>query len=510
MDTRKAILLILDGWGHGPDPKVSAIAQGKTPFVDSLYKKYPNSELTTFGMQVGLPEGQMGNSEVGHLNIGAGRIVYQELTRITKAIADNEFHTNEVLTELMKKAEKGNKTLHFMGLVSDGGVHSHIDHLKALCDVAEGYDIDHVFIHAFLDGRDCDPKSGKGFIKEIVDHTKNQKASIASIIGRYYAMDRDHRWERTKKAYDLLVNCEADKVTNDPVSAIQEYYDQDITDEFMEAILVDNDTDAQAIQNGDVVLFFNFRTDRPRQITEVLTQKDYPEYEMHTLDLTFGTMTTYDENFEGINVLFTKDNLKNTMGEVVADAGLTQVRIAETEKYPHVTFFFSGGREAEFKNEKRILINSPKVATYDLQPEMSAGEIKSAIIKEIKEHTPDFICLNFANTDMVGHTGVFEAAKKAAETVDGCVNEIVETCLDFDYEIIIIADHGNSDFMVNPDGSPHTAHTLNPVPVIYVSNHTEGKTIKEGKLADIAPTLLSLMGIEAPKEMTGEILIGNK
>jgi 2,3-bisphosphoglycerate-independent phosphoglycerate mutase len=512
MATKKAILLILDGWGHGQDPKVSAIAQANTPFVDSLYDKYPNAELTTFGMQVGLPEGQMGNSEVGHLNIGAGRIVYQEFTRISKSIADGEFQKNKILDKLLSNAKRENKKVHLMGLVSDGGVHSHISHLKALCDVTESYDLDKVFVHAFLDGRDCDPKSGKGFIAELLEHIQGTHVKLASIIGRYYAMDRDTRWERTKLAYDLLVKGVANSCTSDPLSVIQKKYEDGITDEFMDSILVDNgiSTEDQSIENGDVVIFFNFRTDRPRQITRVLTQEDIPEFEMRKLDLDYGTMTTYDESYTGIDVLFTKDNLKNTIGEVIADHGLSQVRIAETEKYPHVTFFFSGGREKVFTGETRLLVASPKVATYDLQPEMSAKEVKEAIVQEIKANEPDFICLNFANTDMVGHTGVFSAAMKAAETVDACVREICELCLDKDYEIIIIADHGNSDFMINPDGTPHTAHTLNPVPVFYLSNHTEDKIIDNGKLADIAPTILALMGVESPKEMDGNILVKSK
>ena len=511
MANQKAILLILDGWGHGKNKAVSAIAQGNTPFMDSLYDKYPNAELTTFGMEVGLPEGQMGNSEVGHLNIGAGRIVYQDFTRISKAIADDEFKDNQTLIDLLSKAKNENKKVHLMGLLSDGGVHSHINHLKALVDVTEDYGLEDVFIHAFLDGRDCDPKSGKGFVKDIINYTDGKNAKLASIVGRYFAMDRDTRWERTKIAYDLMVNGVAEKISVDPVNDIQAYYDQKVTDEFMPALLVNTGKapQLQNIDNGDVVIFFNFRTDRPRQITNVLTQTDMKDYEMRKLDLDFGTMTTYDSNFKNIQVLFTKDNLKNTLGEVVAAEGLTQVRIAETEKYPHVTFFFSGGREEVFQGEKRLLVPSPKVATYDLQPEMSAEEVKSKIVAEIKENLPNFVCLNFANTDMVGHTGDFEAAKKAAEKVDDCVRQITEVALERDYEIIIIADHGNSDFMINPDGSPHTAHTLNPVPIIYLSKHASGKKIRDGKLADIAPTLLGLMHVKAPKEFTGENLISN-
>ncbi|MCL4107775.1 UNVERIFIED_CONTAM: hypothetical protein GTU68_027160 [Idotea baltica] len=503
MANKKAILLILDGWGHGKNEKVSALAQANTPFIDSLYTEYPNAELVTFGMEVGLPEGQMGNSEVGHLNIGAGRIVYQDFTRINKSIADGEFEKNEVLVDLLTTAKNQNKTVHLMGLLSDGGVHSHIKHLEALVDVTEKYGLEKVFIHAFLDGRDTDPKAGKGYIEELLKYIDLKNPKLASIIGRYYAMDRDTRWERTQKAYNLLVKGISDFTTDDPVSVIAEEYKNGKTDEFMPAIKV-NDTQ---IQDGDVVIFFNYRTDRPRQITEVLTQKDHPEYDMKKLDLDYGTMTTYDANFKNIKVLFTKDNLKNTMGEVVANAGLTQVRIAETEKYPHVTFFFSGGREQEFDGETRILVPSPKVATYDLQPEMSAEDVKSKIISEINTNLPDFVCLNFANTDMVGHTGDFKAAQVAAEKVDDCVRQIVETSLKHDYEIIIIADHGNSDFMINEDGSPNTAHTVNMVPIFYVSNDGKEKTIEPGKLADVATTLLTIMGVSKPDEMTGTNLI---
>ncbi len=512
MANQKAILLILDGWGHGKDEKVSAISQANTPYIDSLYGDYPNAELTTFGMEVGLPEGQMGNSEVGHLNIGAGRIVYQEFTRISKSIADGEFENNKVLVKLLAKAKNEGKKVHLMGLVSDGGVHSHISHLKALCDITHDFGIEDVAIHAFLDGRDCDPKSGKGFIEDLMLHIENKNVELATLIGRYYAMDRDTRWERTKKAYDLLVSGISEKITSDPLAVIQEYYDADLTDEFMEPIVVFDKTNPRPhpISDGDIVIFFNFRTDRPRQITHVLTQEDMKDYEMRKLNLSFGTMTTYDSNFEGIDVLFTKDNLTNTMGEVLADSGLSQVRIAETEKYPHVTFFFSGGREDEFVGEKRILVPSPKVATYDLKPEMSAEEIKEKIIAEINSNLPNFVCLNFANTDMVGHTGDFEAAQVAASIVDTAVKEINQVALKHNYDIIIIADHGNSDYMINPDGSPHTAHTLNMVPIIYVSNEGKDKHIKNGKLADVAPTLLHLLNIEAPSEMTGDILISDK
>lgn len=509
MATKKAILLILDGWGHGKDAKVSAIAQADTPFIDSLYHNYPNAELLTYGMEVGLPEGQMGNSEVGHLNIGAGRVVYQDFTRINKAIADNEFAKNPVLVDVLQNAKSKGKKVHLMGLLSDGGVHSHIDHLKALVDATESFGIEDVFIQAFLDGRDTDPKAGKEYLQDLLQYIDNKHPKIASIIGRYYAMDRDTRWDRTKKAYDLLVNGIADKVTKNILAEVDGYYKSDITDEFMPAILVDTGKPNinQSIENGDVVIFFNYRTDRPRQITHVLTQEDMRDYELKKLQLDYVTMTSYDANFMGVKVLYTKDNLLNTMGEVVSKAGLSQVRIAETEKYPHVTFFFSGGREEEFTGEKRILVKSPNVATYDLQPEMSAEEVKSKIIAEINENHPDFVCLNFANTDMVGHTGDFEAAKVAATKVDDCVRQIAEVALSNNYEIIIIADHGNSDMMINPDGSPNTAHTVNMVPIFYLSNDATGREITNGKLADVATTLLSLMGLQAPQEMTGNMLI---
>lgn len=506
MATKKAILIILDGWGHGKDPKVSALAQAETPFIDSLYNDYPNAELTTFGMEVGLPEGQMGNSEVGHLNIGAGRIVYQDFTRINKAISDGDFSKNEVLVNVLKSASEKHQKVHIMGLLSDGGVHSHIDHLKALVEATEAYPLDRVYIHAFLDGRDTDPKSGKAFVEDLLQYTDQKKAHLSTIIGRYYAMDRDNRWERTKKAYDLLVKGVAEKNTADPLKTIQDCYDSGTTDEFMPAISLDSSSNAR-IGDGDLVIFFNYRTDRPRQLTTVLTQEDMEDHQMQKLRLDFVTMTTYDASFEGVKVMYTKDNLKNTLGEVVAKAKLSQVRIAETEKYPHVTFFFSGGREEEFAGERRILVKSPNVATYDLQPEMSAEEVKTKIIIDLKQNKPDFVCLNFANTDMVGHTGDFEACKVAASTVDDCVRQIAEIALPLGYEMVIIADHGNSDLMINEDGSPNTAHTVNMVPIFYLSEEGKQKKIVDGKLADVAPTLLSLMGLESPTEMTGEILI---
>ena len=507
--SKKAILLILDGWGLGKVPSADAIAQAKTPIMDGLWRDYPHSTLVTFGEEVGLPKGQMGNSEVGHLNIGAGRIVYQELARINKAIKEKTLHENTILIDALKDAKSKNKKVHLIGLLSDGGVHSHINHLKALCDITQAQGVEQVFIHAFLDGRDTDPRGGIEYIRELQDHIKNQTVEIASAIGRYYAMDRDKRWERIKLAYDLLVHGKGEQ-SIDLTKILQTYYNNDITDEFVKPIVcVHNDNNPKAtIQNGDTVIFFNFRTDRPREITEVLTQKDHPDHDMKKLDLRFLTMTNYDKTFEGIEVLFTKDNLKNTIGEVLANHGKTQVRIAETEKYPHVTFFFSGGREEAFAGERRILIPSPKVATYDMQPEMSAQQITDEITKDIQEHRPDFICLNFANTDMVGHTGDFKAAIRAAEVVDDCVGQILEVISDFDYEAIIIADHGNSDYMINEDGSPNTAHTTNLVPCIYVTkNKDAGLSLKDGKLADIAPTILNIMDVPTTEEMTGQSLI---
>jgi 2,3-bisphosphoglycerate-independent phosphoglycerate mutase len=509
MENKRVLLVILDGWGHGPKPEVSAIAQADTPFVDSLYSQYPHAELTTFGEAVGLPEGQMGNSEVGHLNIGAGRVVYQELARINKAVRERELHQNPVLLETLRYAKANDKALHLFGLVSDGGVHSHHAHLAALCAIAAENGLEKIFIHAFTDGRDTDPKSGLGFIREVLDWVEPTGAQLASVVGRYYAMDRDQRWERTKLAYDLLVHGKGE-ATTDALQTIAARYAAGETDEFLMPIAC---VDAQGqplatIAEGDAVICFNFRTDRPRQITTVLTQKDLPEHGMNALKLYYTTMTRYDETYQGVHVLFTKDDVSNTLGEVLSNAGKTQVRIAETEKYPHVTFFFNGGREAPFAGERRIMIPSPKVATYDLKPEMSAIEVTDAIVGDIEQHQPDFICLNYANTDMVGHTGVFAAAMKAAETVDACLRRLIETALKHRYEAIIIADHGNSDYMVNDDGSPHTAHTMNPVPIFYVSGQPQADRIKDGKLGDIAPTILTLFGMDIPKEMDGEVLIG--
>ncbi len=500
--TKKSALIILDGWGHGPDPKVSALAQAKTPFVDSLYHQYPNAELVTFGLQVGLPEGQMGNSEVGHLNIGAGRIVYQELARINKEIQQGTLRKNPVLVQGINHCQNTTKRFHIMGLLSDGGVHSHIGHILALCDILKDYNVE-VFIHAFLDGRDTDPHGGKQYIADLLNHITGTNATLATVVGRYYAMDRDHRWERIKISYDLLVKGHGEK-TEDIIKTLGEKYDEGVTDEFMSAILVNN---KGAIKVGDTVLFANFRTDRPRELTTVLTQEDMPDLGMYTLPLYFMTMTAYDDTYKDVHVLFTKDNIVNTLGETIAQKGLTQVRIAETEKYPHVTFFFSGGREEPFPHEDRILVDSPKVATYDLQPQMSAEEVTQKLIDKVNGDTPDLVVLNYANTDMVGHTGVFSAAVKAAETVDDCLSQLVDVLLAHDYKIIIIADHGNSDTMINPDGTPHTAHTTNPVPVFLLTKEKQDYCLSDGKLADIAPTILYLMGIDIPVEMDGRVLI---
>jgi 2,3-bisphosphoglycerate-independent phosphoglycerate mutase len=498
----KAMLVILDGWGIGQKPEADAIAQAQTPFMDYLWKQYPHSQLITYGEEVGLPEGQMGNSEVGHLNIGAGRVVYQELARINKAIREKELHQNPVLLEALSYAKENGKPLHLMGLLSDGGVHSHINHLKALCDIAHNAGVEKVFIHAFMDGRDTDPKSGLGYIKELQAHINPTNIKLATLIGRYFAMDRDHRWGRVKVAYDLLVKGEGE-FTMDVLSTLTQRYEMGETDEFLKPIVLEKEAQ---IKNGDVLLCFNFRTDRPREISAVLTQQDMPEFEMEKLNLHYVTMTRYDETFKNIEVLFTKDDVSNTLGEVLSKAGKTQVRIAETEKYPHVTFFFNGGREEAFEGEHRILIPSAKVATYDLQPEMSAHEITDAIINYTAQHQPDFICLNYANADMVGHTGVMEAAIKAVETVDQCVKQLVEIGLKHDYSMLIIADHGNSDYIINEDGTPNTAHTKNPVPCIYVANEYKNVQLKDGKLADIAPTILNILGIPTSPEMDGELL----
>lgn len=498
----------MDGWGHGQVPESDAIANANVPFVKSLYKKYPNTELITCGEAVGLPDGQMGNSEVGHLNLGAGRIVYQELQRINVAIREGELEKNKVFMDALAEAKNNNKTLHYMGLVSDGGVHSHINHLKALCSLAEKHGVQRTAIHAFTDGRDTDPKGGYDYIKELQEHINGTHCFIASVCGRYYAMDRDKRWERVKLAYDALTQGIGSK-TQDTLAAIQQSYDADITDEFIKPIIV---TDAASnplatIQEGDVVICFNFRTDRCREITQVLTQMPVPEQSMQPLNLHYITMTEYDKTYKNVGVIFHNDNLNNTLGEVLAANGKRQIRIAETEKYPHVTFFFSGGRELPFVGESRIMKPSPKdVATYDLKPEMSAFDLTEAILPEIDKQSADFICLNFANTDMVGHTGVWAAAIKAAETVDSCVSRIVPLALEKGYCIFLTADHGNSDYLINEDGTPNTAHTLNPVPLFVISNDYKG-SVRPGKLGDIAPSILHYLGISIPKEMTGNVLI---
>ena len=497
----------MDGWGHGKVPSADAIANANVPFVRSLYQKYPNTELVTCGEDVGLPDGQMGNSEVGHLNIGAGRIVYQELQRINVAIRNAELERNPVLMAAFNMAKSTGKTLHFMGLVSDGGVHSQTSHLKALCTLAQQNHVPHVAVHAFTDGRDTDPRSGYGYIKDLQDHLAETGAFLASICGRYYAMDRDKRWERVKLAYDLLVRG-AGIHTQDALAAIRASYEAGVTDEFIKPIVVCDKEDhpLATIGEGDIVICFNFRTDRCREITQVLTQQAFPELGMGPLDLHYVTMTEYDASYKNVGVIFHNDNLSNTLGEVLAANGKKQIRIAETEKYPHVTFFFSGGRETPFEGEHRIMCPSPKdVATYDLKPEMSAYDITNAILPEIEKETADFICLNFANTDMVGHTGVWEAAIKAAETVDSCVSRIIPAALQHGYAVFLTADHGNSDYLINPDGTPNTAHTLNPVPLFLISNDYKG-TLKPGKLGDIAPTILSYMGITIPAEMTGTVL----
>lgn len=503
MQKKKTVLMILDGWGHGNRTKSDAIHHANTPFIDSLYKNHPNSELQTDGLAVGLPEGQMGNSEVGHLNIGAGRIVYQDLAKINKACSENTLQNMPNLQASLQYAKENNKPLHLIGLVSDGGIHSHSKHLYELCRLAQKAELTEVFVHAFTDGRDTDPKSGKGFLEDLESNLYGAK--IASICGRYYAMDRDNRWERIKLAYDLLVHGKG-QAFHSVNQSIQNSYDKGVTDEFITPIsIIENGQPVATIKEGDAVICFNFRTDRCREITTALTQNDLPEHDMQTLHLHYTTMTMYDKNFKHVNVIFEKENLNNTIGEVIAKNGKTQIRIAETEKYPHVTFFFSGGREAAFEGEKRLMASSPKVATYDLQPEMSAHEVVAKIIPELEEGTTDFVCLNFANPDMVGHTGDYEAIMKAVETVDQCTKEVVEAGLKSDYAFIIIADHGNADFAINDDGSPNTAHTTNLVPCFLLN--TNYNAINNGKLGDIAPTILTIMGIDIPQEMTGNSLV---
>ncbi len=503
MENKKVILIIMDGWGLGKIKSSDAIQNADVPFVTSLYKKYPNSTLITCGEDVGLPEGQMGNSEVGHLNIGAGRVVYQELQRINVAIRSGEFAKNETLLNSIRYAKQNNKPLHLIGLVSDGGVHSHINHLKAITTICKQENLSDVYIHAFTDGRDTDPKSGVHFIADLQQHLQNTTGQIATVTGRYYAMDRDKRWERIKIAYDALVN-RIGLETDDIIQAMEASYKNNVTDEFLMPI-INSAVKNSSIKDGDAVIAFNFRTDRCREITQVLTQIDLPDFNMHTLSLHFTSMTQYDHTFKNVFVIYEKDDLKNTIGEVLAQNDKTQIRIAETEKYPHVTFFFSGGREVPFEGEKRIMIPSPKVATYDLKPEMSAYEITDALLPEIKSRSADFICLNFANTDMVGHTGVWEAVIKAAETVDKCVQKVVTTALENDYVVFLTADHGNADYMINEDGTPNTAHTLNLVPLFIIDNTWTG-SIKPGRLADVAPTILTFMGLPIPPQMTGNVL----
>lgn len=507
MSKKKVILVIMDGWGLGKKKSADAIQNARVPFVSSLYKQYPNTTLVTCGEMVGLPEGQMGNSEVGHLNLGAGRIVYQELQRINVAIREGAFAKNQVLLNAVRGAKAAGKPLHLLGLVSDGGVHSHINHLKAIVDVCKQEGLEQVYIHAFTDGRDTDPKSGLGFIRELQGHLNATTGKIASVSGRYYAMDRDKRWERVRLAYDAMVKGTGQKAT-DALAAVEQAYAAGITDEFIKpTVIVGEDQQPLAvIKDGDFALCFNFRTDRCREITQVLTQTDIPEQEMKKLSLDYTTMTQYDQSFKGVHVIFENDDLKNTLGEIIAGQGLKQIRIAETEKYPHVTFFFSGGREVPFEGERRIMVPSPKVATYDLQPEMSAFELTEAILPEIRQGSADFICLNFANADMVGHTGVWEAAVKAAETVDQCVEKVVKAALDNNYTVFLTADHGNADYMVNEDGTPNTAHTLNLVPFFIIDKEWKG-TVRPGKLGDLAPTILTVMGLPIPPEMSGEILI---
>ena len=502
---RKTALIILDGWGHGKKEDSNAIYRAKTPFIDSLYNKYPNNELTTHGEMVGLPKGQMGNSEVGHMNIGAGRIVNQDLQRINKDIKDGLFQTNPTLLKAIEKAKKENKPIHIIGLMSDGGIHSHINHLYNICDLTIKHKIKQVFIHGFTDGRDTDPKSGIEFVKSIIEKYQNTNIKLASITGRYYAMDRDNRWKRIALAQKALTEGEGEKTT-DFLSKIQKSYNNNITDEFIKPIIqVDEQGPISTIQEGDIVICFNFRKDRCRQITSVLTQTDKLKYNMKKMELSYYTMTNYDKSFKKVNVLYNKNILYNTIGEVIANKGLTQLRIAETEKYPHVTYFFSGGKEEPFEKEKRVLINSPKVATYDLKPSMSANEVTKACIKEINNNKPDFICLNYANPDMVGHTGDTQAVIHALETIDVNTQELVQSCIEKNYTIIIIADHGNAEYMINPDGTPNTAHTQNKVPIFLINSNY--KNISSGKLADVAPTLLKIMNINIPSEMNGNVLV---
>ena len=503
---KKVILMILDGWGKSPDPKVSAIDQAKIPFINSLYKKFPSAQLRTDGLNVGLPEGQMGNSEVGHMNLGAGRIVYQDLAKINLAVQHKTLNKEPVLMEAFQYAKDKNVNVHFLGLVSDGGVHSHTSHLRGLIEATQEFGLEKVFVHTFTDGRDVDPKSGKKYLSDLEAFMAKTTAKLASVVGRYYAMDRDKRWERVKLAYDLVVNGVGLHSKN-ATESIEASYQNNVTDEFIAPIIMvdDNEQPLATIKENDVVIFFNFRTDRGRELTEALSQKDFHEQNMYKLNLYYVTLTNYDETYENVKVVYNKENITETLGEVLEQHHKTQIRIAETEKYPHVTFFFSGGRELPFEGESRILKNSPKVATYDLQPEMSAYELAEALVPELEKEAVDFVCLNFANGDMVGHTGVMEAAIKACEAVDQCAEKVITTALAHHYTTIVIADHGNCETMINPDGSPNTAHTTNPVPIILVDKDL--KKIKDGVLGDIAPTILELMGIEKPVLMTRHSLL---
>ena len=503
---KKVILMILDGWGKSPNPKVSAIDNANTPFVDSLYKKYPNANLLTDGMNVGLPEGQMGNSEVGHMNLGAGRIVYQDLAKINRAIKENTLKNEKTLKEAFKYANEHSKPVHFLGLLSDGGVHSHTSHLRGLIEAGHSAGVQKMYVHAFTDGRDVDPKSGKKYLQKLEEFCSDKNTYLATVIGRYYAMDRDKRWERVKSAYDLLVHSKGSK-SKTVSEALEKSYEEGVSDEFIKPIVLTDDSgEAVAkIEEGDVVIFFNFRTDRGRELTEMLSQSDFEEQNTQKLKLHYVTLTKYDDSFKGVHVVYDKDNIEDTLGEILAENGKKQIRIAETEKYPHVTFFFNGGREIPFDGEQRILRPSPKVATYDLQPEMSAFEIRDAIIPELEKGEVDFVCLNFANPDMVGHTGDMNAAIKACETVDSCAESVITVAQENEYSVIVIADHGNCETMINPDGSPNTAHTTNPVPLILVDK--ELKSIKDGVLGDIAPTILKMMGVTQPKLMTCKPLV---
>ncbi len=507
-DIQKTLLMILDGWGIGDGSKADIISRASTPFMDSLLEKYPHSQLLAAGENVGLPEGQMGNSEVGHLNIGAGRVLYQDMVKITRAVKDKSLWENPQLVSAFGYAREYNKQVHLIGLIGSGGVHALSSHMRALCQIATDKGLEKIFVHGLTDGRDTDPRSGYGFIKEDMEALESTNARFASIIGRYYGMDRDKNYDRLKLAYDLYTEGKGKKTT-DLLAAVNESYDNDITDEFMKPIVVvdEKNEPVAVIENGDVVICFNFRTDRLRQTTIAFTQEELPKYGMQTMDLEWYTMTNYNSGFKDVHVIFDKDNVSETLGEMVSKAGLKQIRIAETEKYAHVTFFFSGGREEKYKGESRILIQSPRVPTYDLQPEMSAPEVKNAIVPKLKNQDAHFVCLNFANGDMVGHTGNYEAIKKAIEAVDQCAKEVVEAALEGDYDVLIIADHGNADNAVNEDGSENTAHSLNPVPCIYVSNHRQDVKLQDGVLADVAPTLLNIMGLEVPKAMTGKNLI---